>query len=48
LVHAMNELWSNDSKCAEMGELARTYIESNFTDDIFYKNIMDNYKSIIK
>jgi len=48
LVHAVNELWSNDSKCAEMGELARTYIESNFTDDIFYKNIMDNYKSIIK
>jgi glycosyltransferase involved in cell wall biosynthesis len=48
LVHAMNELWGNSDKCSEMGTLARHYIEENFSDEIFYKKIIDNYKSVIE
>lgn len=48
LVHAMNQLWSDNDKCSEIGQLARTYIEENFTDEVFYKKIIENYESVIK
>ena len=48
LVRAMNQLWLDDDKCSEIGQLARTYIEENFTDEVFYKKIIENYESVIK
>lgn len=48
LADAMSELWLDDEKSSAIGKLARGYIEENFTDEVFYKKIIENYESVIK
>lgn len=47
LAERINYLFNNE-KLYEMGLNARSYIEENFTDKVFYAEIMNNYKNILK
>ena len=43
----MLTLWNNDDLCTSLGKNARQYIVTEFNDAKFYKDIMENYRSVI-
>ncbi|MFK5951349.1 MAG: glycosyltransferase [Methylococcales bacterium] len=47
LVACMDQLWNDTDQCKRMGQLARQYVETEFSDDVFYDSIMSNYKAVI-
>jgi len=48
LANKMQQLWNDKTACKEMGLAAREYVESHFNDNVFYQDIMENYRSVIK
>lgn len=48
LVACMDRLWQNPDECADMGRCARKFVESHFSDEAFYKDLILNYRSIIE
>jgi glycosyltransferase involved in cell wall biosynthesis len=47
LVRVIADLWNDDNKCIHMGNVARKYVEDQFTDECFYKDIIDHYRSVM-
>lgn len=47
LVECMNQLWEDPVQCASMGRSARKFVESQFSDEAFYQDLMLNYRSVI-
>jgi glycosyltransferase involved in cell wall biosynthesis len=44
LAESIKKLWDNPEQTVEMGINAKAYIDSEFTDEKFYLNLMDIYK----
>lgn len=47
LVGCMNRLWENPDQCVSMGRSARQFVESQFSDERFYQDLMLNYRSVM-
>ncbi|SFP76527.1 Glycosyltransferase involved in cell wall bisynthesis [Geopseudomonas sagittaria] len=48
LASCMEALWRSPEKSAEMGRLARDYVESEFSSDVFYSSLMSSYLSVMR
>jgi len=47
LARAINYLWQRPQNCLKRGKAARKYIEKEFVDEIFYKNLMNIYNGCL-
>lgn len=47
LVECMNRLWESPTQCLTMGRSARQFVESQFSDERFYQDLMLNYRSVM-
>lgn len=47
LVGCMNKLWESPDQCISMGRSARQFVESQFSDERFYQDLMLNYRSVM-
>ncbi len=48
LASCMDRLWKNDEQCRKMGKIACEYVIREFSDDVFYKSLMENYSAVQK
>jgi glycosyltransferase involved in cell wall biosynthesis len=48
LADKMTTLFNNDENCLRMGKNARKFIEDTFSDELFYKSLMNNYNTVLK
>jgi len=48
LSRKISDLFNDDDKCLRMGKNARKFIEETFSDELFYKSLMNNYNTVIK
>ena len=47
LAACIDTLWNDDAGCREMGRRARTYVEREFNDDMFYASVMRVYANTL-
>lgn len=48
LSEKISALFNDDENCLRMGKNARKFIEETFSDDLFYKSLIDNYNTVLK
>jgi glycosyltransferase involved in cell wall biosynthesis len=47
LSQRITELWHNEDNIKTFGNNGRTYALENFSDDVFYNNLISNYKQVL-
>lgn len=48
LSDCMSKMWNSVEGCKQQGLKARSYVEIEFNDKVFYEAIMSNYRSVLK
>ncbi len=48
LANKINSYYNDDELCYQLGQNARKYIEDNFNDEVFYNQLINNYKKVLK
>jgi len=48
LSDCMSKMWNSVEGCKQQGLKARSYVETEFNDKVFYEAIMSNYRSVLK
>lgn len=47
LADCMTMMWSDDDLCRQMGRAARSYVETEFSEDAFYESLIASYRSVM-